>query len=328
MSLHGLSKCALAAARHADCGDRCGDGRAAGATPPPAASPQRRRRRHATPADTMAVPSFWDPRRRPERPDLSRITHHPLPDRDRLSAVQLCRAGRHTRPASTSIWRALICEEIKIACTDPDAPLRHADRRRSTNNRGDAVIASIAVTPEMRERVDFSDPYYRTPARFVARRDVDDRRRAAGGARGQEGRGGRRHRARGLSARRCSPKPSCIPIRTPTPRATRLQRGEVDLLFGDGISLAVLAQRHRLGGLLRIPRRAVSSKAGSSARASASRSGAATTCCGRRSTGRCSGCGRRAASPTCGCAISRSARFECANLTCTRGIPSVRARRS
>ncbi len=26
------------------------------------------------PADTMAVPGFWDPRRRPERPDLSRIS--------------------------------------------------------------------------------------------------------------------------------------------------------------------------------------------------------------------------------------------------------------
>ena len=33
---------------------------------------------------------------------------------------------------------------------------------------GDAIIASIAATPDMRSRVDFSDPYYRTPARFVA----------------------------------------------------------------------------------------------------------------------------------------------------------------
>ena len=39
-------------------------------------------------------------------------------------------------------------------------------------------------------------------------------------------------------SRRCSPRPSCIPIRTPTPRARRCSRGEVDLLFGDGISLA------------------------------------------------------------------------------------------
>ena len=40
-----------------------------------------------------------------------------------------------------------------------------------SDNRGDAVIASIAATPETRKRADFSDPYYRTPARFVARGD-------------------------------------------------------------------------------------------------------------------------------------------------------------
>ena len=40
-------------------------------------------------------------------------------------------------------------------------------------NEGDAIIASIAETPDMRKQVDFSDPYYRTPARFVSRRDVE-----------------------------------------------------------------------------------------------------------------------------------------------------------
>ena len=39
------------------------------------------------------------------------------------------------------------------------------------DNRGDAVIASIAPTADTRRRADFTDPYYRTPARFVARLD-------------------------------------------------------------------------------------------------------------------------------------------------------------
>ena len=38
-------------------------------------------------------------------------------------------------------------------------------------NRGDAIIASLAVTPQLRARLDFTDPYYRAPARFVSRRD-------------------------------------------------------------------------------------------------------------------------------------------------------------
>ena len=33
------------------------------------------------------------------------------------------------------------------------------------------MIASIAPTPETRSRADFTDPYYRMPARFVARVD-------------------------------------------------------------------------------------------------------------------------------------------------------------
>src|SRR5207245_8558812 len=35
----------------------------------------------------------------------------------------------------------------------------------------DAVIASIAATVDMRTKVDYTDSYYRTPARFVAKRD-------------------------------------------------------------------------------------------------------------------------------------------------------------
>ena len=74
------------------------------------------------------------------------------------------------RPASTSISPALICDEIKVTCTIQARPF--AGLLDALNEgRGDAVIASIAPTPETRRRADFTDPYYRTPARFVARVD-------------------------------------------------------------------------------------------------------------------------------------------------------------
>ena len=63
------------------------------------------------------------------------------------------------------------------------------------DNRGDAVIASIAVTPQTRRRADFSDPYYRTPARFVARTDTGIDDVLPEHDRGQESRRRRRHRA-------------------------------------------------------------------------------------------------------------------------------------
>ena len=64
----------------------------------------------------------------------------------------------------------LLCEELKLPCTiqmrrfETLIPALNA-------NQGDAAIASIAATPDLRARVDFTDPYYRTPARFVAKRD-------------------------------------------------------------------------------------------------------------------------------------------------------------
>src|ERR1700690_2072078 len=140
------------------------------ANPPPATNPAP----PAEPANPinnpMAVPGFWDPRRRPERPDLSRIsiigflTETDYPPFDY--------AGPDGTPAGFNVDLArLICEEIKVACT---VQMRRFDTLIAAlnSNNGDAVIASFAETPEMRKQVDFSDPYYRTPARFVSRRDV------------------------------------------------------------------------------------------------------------------------------------------------------------
>src|SRR5262249_13245042 len=105
------------------------------------------------------------------------------------------------------------------------------------DNRGDAVMASIAVTPETRLRADFSDPYYRTPARFVARRDVVMKEVRPEQLEGKEvadvaGTAPEAFR-KGLFTE--------ADLRTyATPELARdaLRKGEVDLLFGDGISLA------------------------------------------------------------------------------------------
>jgi polar amino acid transport system substrate-binding protein len=183
----------------------------------------------------VVVPGFWDPRRRPERPDLSRIqTIRFLTDVD---YPPFDYAGTDGNPAGLNVDLArLICDEIKISCTiqaRPFATLLDA----LNDNRGDAVIASIAPTAETRRRADFTDAYYRTPARFVARTDspigdvLPER---------LEGKkiaviAGTAHEAY-LKAMftEAEVKPY------PTAEAAReaLRRKEVDLLFGDGIALA------------------------------------------------------------------------------------------
>jgi polar amino acid transport system substrate-binding protein len=185
--------------------------------------------------DPMAVPSFWDPRRRPERPDLSRING--IRFLTEFDYPPFNYAGADGQLAGFNIDLArLICEEIKTTCT---VQARRFDTliEALTTNNGDAVIASISATPDIRRRIDFSDPYYRTPARFVSRKDVEiDGVRPAD----LEGRrigviAGTAHEAylRTLfTEAELHSYPNSDDLRA------ALRRGEIDLLFGDGIALS------------------------------------------------------------------------------------------
>ena len=115
------------------------------------------------------VPGFWDPRRRPERPDLSRLQS--IRFLTELDYPPFNYAGADGNPVGFNVDLARqLCDEIKIACT---IQARRFELLLDAldDNRGDSVIASIAITPATRRRADFTDPYYRTPARFVARVD-------------------------------------------------------------------------------------------------------------------------------------------------------------
>jgi polar amino acid transport system substrate-binding protein len=186
-------------------------------------------------SDPMAVPGFWDPRRRPERPDLSRITIIRFLTETDYPPFDF--AGADGTPAGFNVDLArLLCEEMKVPCT---VQMRRFDTLIASlnKNEGDAVIASIAKTPDTRKQVDFSDPYYRTPARFVSRRDVeiDDVRPQA-----LEGRkiavvAGTAHEA---YLKTLFTEAELHPYATADAARFALKKGEVDLLFGDGIALA------------------------------------------------------------------------------------------
>ncbi len=130
----------------------------------------------------------------------------------------------------------MMCEELKIPCTIQMR--RYETLLPSLNeNRGDAAIASIAATPELRAKVDFTDPYYRTPARFAARRDskIDDPLPERLEGRKVAVVAGTAHEAylKALfTEAEVRPYPSADVARL------ALKRGDVDLLFGDAIALA------------------------------------------------------------------------------------------
>jgi polar amino acid transport system substrate-binding protein len=201
-------------------------------------APDAARKAHAQAkvADPIVqVPGFWDPRRRPERPDLSRLTTIRFLTETDYPPFNF--AGPDGNPQGFNVDLArIMCEELKIGCT---VQMRRFETLISAlnENRGDAVIASMAATPDVRSKVDFTDPYYRTPARFVVRRDspIGDPLPEKLEGRKVAVRAGTAHEAylRALFTEvEVRPYPNADVARL------ALRRGDVDLLFGDAISLA------------------------------------------------------------------------------------------
>jgi polar amino acid transport system substrate-binding protein len=189
----------------------------------------------ATEAAPQAVPGFWDPRRRPDRPDLSRLTVIRFLTETDYPPFNF--TGPDGNPAGFNVDLArLICDEIKVTCT---IQMRRFETLVDaiTSNRGDAIIASLAVTPQMRAKVDFSDPYYRAPARFVSRRDAVMREVRPEYLEGKKigAIAGSSHEAylkAMFTDAELHPYPNDDALRQ------GLRRGEVDFIFGDAISLA------------------------------------------------------------------------------------------
>jgi polar amino acid transport system substrate-binding protein len=189
----------------------------------------------ATLPHDAAVPGFWDPRRRPERPDLSRIQS--IRFLTELDYPPFDYAAPDGNPAGFNVDLArLLCDEIKTTCT---IQARRFDTLLDAlgDNRGDAVIASIASTVETRKHADFTDPYYRTPARFVARADspigdvlpelVEGKKIAVVA--------GTAHEA---FLKEMFTEAEVRPYANADAAREALRNKEVDLLFGDGIALA------------------------------------------------------------------------------------------
>lgn len=200
-----------------------------------AQTPQQPPAQSANTGATATIPGFWDPRHRPERPDLTRITLIRFLTETDYPPFDY--TGPDGNPAGFNVDLArAICEELKVTCTIQQ---RRFDTLLDAlaRNQGDAIIASIAPTADTRARADFSDPYYRVPARFVARRNTVP---ASVRPERLEGKkvgvvAGSAHEA---YLKSLFTEAELVPYPNIAAQREALQRGDVDLIFGDGISLA------------------------------------------------------------------------------------------
>jgi polar amino acid transport system substrate-binding protein len=198
--------------------------------------PAQKARAQGKAADPIVqVPGFWDPRRRPERPDLTRLTTIRFLTETDYPPFNF--AGPDGNPQGFNVDLArIMCEELKIGCT---VQMRRFETLISAlnENRGDAAIASMAATPDVRSKIDFTDPYYRTPARFVVRRDspIEDPLPEKLEGRKVAVTAGSAHEA---YLKTLFTELDVRPYPTADVARLALRRGDVDLLFGDAISLA------------------------------------------------------------------------------------------
>jgi polar amino acid transport system substrate-binding protein len=186
-------------------------------------------------AAKVNVPGFWDPNRRPERPDLGRINQIRFLTEEDYPPFNF--TGPDNQPIGFNVDLArAICTELSLTCT---IQVRRFDTLVDAleENRGDAVVASLAITPGLRKRIAFSDRYYRTPARFIAARDFP------AGDVTPEAISGRRVAVVGGSAHEAYLRAffAEVAIRAqPNLEAAlnALRTNQADLVFADGIALA------------------------------------------------------------------------------------------
>ncbi len=116
------------------------------------------------------VPHFWDPQRRLERPDTTALRAIRFVTDDEYPPFAFPGPDGALAGFNVDLARAL-CEELKLPCT---IQARRFDTIISAVEQGqaDAAIASLAASSSTRARVDFTAPYYKTPGRFIAPKEL------------------------------------------------------------------------------------------------------------------------------------------------------------
>jgi polar amino acid transport system substrate-binding protein len=196
-------------------------------------------------AEAATPPSFFDPHRPLQKPDLYRIRQIRFLTEDDYPPFNFLQADGQLAGFNVDLAR-LICAELDLPCTI---------QRRSwellapslADNSGDAVIASMAINDETRKQVDFSAPYFLTPGRFAVPADstlpaatpeaIADRKVSVVA--------GSRHEA---FLKAFYPSAEIVAFETPALARNALKTGKVAAHFGDAISLSFWLNGAEAGG--------------------------------------------------------------------------------
>lgn len=186
-------------------------------------------------APAVALPNFWETSQRLERPDLSGLRSIRFLTDDDYPPMHFLTEDGKLAGFNVDLARA-VCDVLNVACT---IQARRWDTLLDAlaEGRGDAVIASMRATPQLRARHAVSRPYLRTPGRFVARLpDLPELTPETAAGRSVAVVGGSAHEA---YVRTFFPAAVIRPFDDLEKALDGFRREEADFVFGDGLTLAV-----------------------------------------------------------------------------------------
>ncbi|WP_245480436.1 transporter substrate-binding domain-containing protein [Neorhizobium sp. NCHU2750] len=131
-----------------------------------------------------------------------------------------------------------ICAELDLEAKCQIQALPFADLEKTLEaNGGEAVMAGIAMTPELRQRFLFSRPYIGIPARFAKRRAASLPGDTAAALSTQRV-GVVKDSAHEVMFKAFFPAATAVPYASEAEMMAALKSGAVDLVFSDGLRLS------------------------------------------------------------------------------------------
>lgn len=185
----------------------------------------------------VAIPDFWNPRSRGERVEAP-PTGRPVRFLTDDEFPPLHFAGPDGNPTGFSVELArAVCERLAITCT---VQARRFDTLLDAlaDKQGDVVVAAVPITAALRARFLTTRPYFRWPARFVAR---SDRGLAAPSAQAMADKrvGAIENSAHAAYLKAFFPKAQVRTYPDLSAAEGALKGGQLDYVFADGLNLAL-----------------------------------------------------------------------------------------
>jgi polar amino acid transport system substrate-binding protein len=187
-------------------------------------------------AQTPFIPSFWDPRARVEPVEISAARTLRIITSDDFPPLHFAGPGALPTGFSVEIARE-VCERLRVNCTVQTR--RFEDLLQAlAGGQGDVVAAAFPVTTSLQNSFAVTRPYFRSPARFVQAAEADAIPVTSASL------AGKRVGVVAGTAHEAFLEtyfPDLEPTRAPNMFVAQgeLRRGETDLLFGDGLTLAL-----------------------------------------------------------------------------------------